>query len=215
MPECFTHSPKTVKILKNIVEKNSPIKNLHCTHRMQFWQTQRKIFAERSKKLCPKSKIKETIPRICFQKTVLPKVSPGHLKTVLTTQQDFYRQKCEKFSSKSQKQRKILKILWKRNLFLQTCPLDTNKTVFTTMSKKFYKIPNIFPQNPLVGVNFLEENDNVMPEGPPNECREQFFKSTGTASDRNSQSFSSKLQKFLKVNIFFRKQLSSKSLLVK
>ena len=74
------------------------------------------------------------------------------------------------------------------------------------MSKKFQKIPNIFPQNPLVGINFLEENDNNMPEGPPNECREQFFKSTGTASDRSSQSFSSKLEKFLKVNIFFRKQ---------
>ena len=45
-----------------------------------------------------------------------------------------------------------------------------------------------------------------MTEDPLNECREQFFHSDGMPSDRSLQSFSSKLEKFLKVNIFFRKQ---------
>ena len=104
------------------------------------------------------------------------------------------------------KQLKILKSLWKRKIFLRKCSMDTKKTVLTTMLKKFYKIPNLFPQNPLVGVNFLDKNDNVMPEDPLEDCREQFFKSGGTPSDRSLQSFSSKLQKFVKVSIFFRKQ---------
>ena len=44
-----------------------------------------------------------------------------------------------------------------------------------------------------------------MTENPLNECREQFFKSDGTSSDRSLQSFSSKLVKFVKVNFFFKK----------
>ena len=72
--------------------------------------------------------------------------------------------------------------------------------------KKIYKISNIFPQSPLVGVNFLEENDNFTQEDPLNECRKQFFKAGGRLSGRILQSFSSKLEKIVKVIIFFRNQ---------
>ena len=50
------------------------------------------------------------------------------------------------------------------------------KTNLTTMSKSFYIFPNVFPQSPLVGVNFLEENGNVIQKDPFSECRKQFFK---------------------------------------
>ena len=205
VPESFPHSPKTVKKLINFCRKNSQFKNLNWTHRKQFWQTYRKSFAESPKNLCPNSKNLETIRRICFQKTNYSKISPGLLKEVSTTQQDYYRQKSEMFSSKSQKQLKFLKILWERKLFLQTCPLDKKKTVLTTMSKNFHKSPNNFPQIPFVRVNLLEENDNDIKEDHLNECRKQFFKLGWRLSDRSPQSFSSKLEKFVKVNIFFRK----------
>ena len=104
------------------------------------------------------------------------------------------------------KELKILKILWKRKVFLQKWPLDTKKTVLTTMSIKFEKIPNFFHQSPLVSVNFLEQNDNVMPEDRLSECRKQFSKSGGTLSYGSPQRFSSKLEKIVKVNIFFRNQ---------
>ena len=73
------------------------------------------------------------------------------------------------------------------------------------MSKSFYKFLKVFPQSPLVGVNFLDENDIVMHKDPMNWCRKQFFESGGTLSDRCPQSFRSKLEKFVNVNIFFRK----------
>ena len=88
LPQNFPHSLKTVKELINFRRKNSPIKNLHWEHRMQFWKTCRRISAESPKSLCPKSKNKGTIQRICFQKPTLPKISTGHLKAVLTTQPD-------------------------------------------------------------------------------------------------------------------------------
>ena len=106
----------------------------------------------------------------------------------------------------SLKTTEILKILRERKVFLQKCPLDTRKTVLTTMSKNIHRIPNIFPQSPLVGVNFLEKNDNVMQEDPLNGCRKQFFNPGGTFSDICSQSFSSKLEKIVKGHNFFRKQ---------
>ena len=129
----------TVKKLINFPRKNSPIKNLHWTHRMQFSQTYPKIFAKSPKNLRPKTKNKETIQGICFQKQTLPKKSPGHLKTVVTTQQDFFSPKIRNVFLKVWKQLKVLKFLWKRKLFLRNCPLDTKKTVLTTTSKKFTK----------------------------------------------------------------------------
>ena len=214
MLECFPHSPETVKILRLLRRKNCRIKNLQCAHRMQFWQRYRKIFAESPKKLCPKTKNKGTFQGIYFQKQTLPKIPLRHLKTVLTTQQEYFRQKSGMFSSNFENNWKIWRFREKRNLFLQKCPLDTKKTVLTTMSKKFYKIPNILPQSPLVGVNFLKEIDNVMQEDPLNGCRKIFFKQGGTLYDRCPQSFSSKLEKIVKVNNFFRKQTFLKKFVV-
>ena len=55
-----------------------------------------------------------------------------------------------------------------------------------------------------------------MPEDPLKDCKEQFFKSGRTPSDRSLQSFSSKLEKIIKKWIFSSEnKLSSKSLLVK
>ena len=48
--------------------KNSPIKNLRWTQRMQFWKTHRKSFAESGKICDRRKKNEETIQRIYFQK---------------------------------------------------------------------------------------------------------------------------------------------------
>ena len=74
------------------------------------------------------------------------------------------------------------------------------------MSKNFHKSPNNFPQIAFVGVIFLGEKDNDMKEDHLNECSKQFFNLGWRLSDRSPQSFSSKLEKFVKVSIFFRKQ---------
>ena len=204
-PEYFSHSSNTVEKLKNFRRENSSIKNLLWTHRMQFWQTYRKLFAESPKTLCPKTKNKETIQGKCFQKKLFQK-HPLHIwKQFWQPNKNNFAKNPKCFLTVS-KQKKILKILWKGNLFLQKCSLDTNKTVLTTMSKNIYKIPNIFPESPLVGVNFLEEKDSFKQEDPLNGCWKQLFKSGGTHSDRCLQSCSSKLEKIVKVNIFFRKQ---------
>ena len=167
-----------------------------------------KPFAKHSPKVQTKCarrpKMKEKVNEFGFEKENLPKKSTGLLKTVLTTQPDYFRQKSELFSSKSENNWKIWRFC-EKNFFLQKCPLDTKKTVFTTMSKNFYKISNLFHQSQFVGVNFLEENDNVMQEDPLNECGKQFFKPCGRLSDRNPQSFTSNLEKTAKVIIFFKK----------
>ena len=205
MPQCFPHSPKTMKKLINFRRKSSPIKNLHWTHRMQFWQTYRQNFAESTKNLRPETKIKETIQGICFQKKTSKNI-PWTLENSFDNPTRLISPKIRIVFLKDWKQLKVLKTLWKRKIFLQKCPLDTKKTVLTTMSKSFYKFLKVFPQSPLVGVNFLEEKDHVIQEDPLNECRKQFFKWGGTLSDRSPQSFSSELEKFVKEKIFFRKQ---------
>ena len=130
MPEFFPHSPKTVRKLINFCRKKSPIKNLHWTHRMQFWQPCRKIFAAILKSLCLKSKNKQTVQKICFQKTTLPNISPGHLKTVLKTQPIYFRQKSEMFTSKSGNNRKFWRFCQKEKYFF--------KNVLWTQTKQFW-----------------------------------------------------------------------------
>ena len=141
-----------------------------------------------------------------FSKTNSSKNIPWTLENSFDNPTRLFSPKIRNVFLKTWKQLKVLKILLKRKVFLQKCPLDTTKTVLTTMSKNIYKIPNIFPQSPLVGVNFLEEKDIVMQKDPMNGCRKQFFKSGGTLSDRCPQIFSSKLEKFVKAKFFFRKQ---------
>ena len=137
MPEDFPHSPKTVRKLIHFCRKDSPIKNLHWTHRMQFWQSCRKVFAESPKRLFPKSRNKETIQKICFQKTTIPKISPGHLKTVLTTQQNFYRQKSEMFSSKSENSWKVWKFREKEKYIFKDV-LWTQRDQFWSPCQKIF-----------------------------------------------------------------------------
>ena len=144
MPECFPRSPRTVKILINFCRKNSPIKNLHWTYRMQFWQTYRKILAKSPKKLFPNSKNLETIRRNCFQKTTYPKKSPGHLKAVSATQQDYYRQKSKMLSSKSENNWKFWKVCEKEKFFFKNV-LWTEENSFDQHVKKFLQNSKTFP----------------------------------------------------------------------
>ena len=169
---------------------------------MQFWQTCRKIFAATLKSLCPKSKNKQTVQKICFQKTTLPNISPGHLKTLLTTQPDYFRQKPERFPQSLKTTEKFEDFAGKKK-FLQKSHLNAKSAVLTTMSTYFLPTSKHFPSKLLVTVNFLEGNGNVMQENPLNECRKQFFKPGGRLSGGSLQSFSSKLEK---LKIFFRKQ---------
>ena len=94
----------------------------------------------------------------------------------------------------------------KKKIFLHKCPLDTKNAVLTTMSKKIYRTSNNFLQSSLVSVNFLEGNYKVMQEDRLNQCRKQFFKSGRILSGRSLQSFSSILEKTVKVKFFLRKQ---------
>ena len=142
MPECFPRSPRTVKILINFCRKNSPIKNLHWTYRMQFWQTYRKILAKSPKKLFPNSKNLETIRRNCFQKTTYPKKSPGHLKAVSATQQDYYRQKSKMLSSKSENNWKFWKVCEKEKCFFKNVLWTRRKQFWPTCQKFFTKFQN-------------------------------------------------------------------------
>ena len=162
-------------------------------------------FGRKSKKLVPEFQKFRNNSKNLFSKNNLSEKIPWTLESSFGNPTRLLSPKIRNDFLKVWKQLKILKSLWKRKIFLRKCSMDTKKTVLTNMSKKFYKTPKLFPQNPLVGVNFLEENDNVMPEDPLKDCREQFFKSGRTPSDRSSQSFSLKLEKILKMNFFFRK----------
>ena len=148
---------------------------------------------------------KETNQGICLQKKSV-EIIPWKIENSFDKPTRIFSPKVRYVFLTVWKELKIPKILWKRKVFLQKWPLDTKKTVLTTMSIKFEKIPNFFHQSPLVSVNFLEQNDNVMPEDPLSECRKQFSKSGGTLSYGSPQRFSSKLEKIVKVNIFFRNQ---------
>ena len=80
MPQCFPRSPRTVKIPINFCRKNSPIKNLHWTHGMRFWQTYRKISAESSKTLCPNPKKFRNNSKNLFSKNNLSENIPWTLE---------------------------------------------------------------------------------------------------------------------------------------
>ena len=112
----FSSQPGDGEKTQNFRRKKCPIENLHCTHRMQFWETYRKIFAESTKNLRPKIKNKETFQKICFKRTFLPNISHGHLKTVLTTQQDYFRQKSKNFSPKSENTTEIFEDFVKKKI---------------------------------------------------------------------------------------------------
>ena len=93
----------------------------------------------------------------------------------------------------------------KENYFFKHVLWTKRKQFWPPCQKIFIKIPNNFPQIPFVGVTLLEENDNDIRKDHLDECRKQFFKLGWRLCDRSPQSFSSKLEKFVKVNIFFRK----------
>ena len=178
MPQCFPHSPKTVKLLINFRRKNSPIKNLHWTHRKCFRQTYRKFFAESPKKECARRpKRKKQFKEFVFKKTSSKK-NPWTLENSFDNPTRLFSPKIRNVFLKVEKQLKTLKIFWNRK----------------------------FPSKSVSRRKFSRKNDNVMQDDPLNECRKQFFKSGKTLSDRGVQSFSSKLEKIVKVSIFFKIQ---------
>ena len=148
---------------------------------MHFSQTYRKYFAESPKICARRPKIEKQFKEVVLKNKLFQKY-PWTLENSFDNPTRLFSPKDRNVLLKVWNQLKNLKVLWKRNLILQKCPMDTRKTIFTTMSKNIYKTPNIFPQSPLVGVNFLEKNDNVMQEDPLNGCRKQFSNPGGTFS---------------------------------
>ena len=203
MPQCFPHSPKTVKILINFRRKNSPIKNLHWTNRMQFWETYRKIFAGSTKKLRPTTKTKKQFKKFDSKNKLFQKYPLDTWKQFRQPNKIIFA-KNPKCFPQSRKTTESFEDFVKKKIISPQMSSGHKNAVLTTTSKNIYKIPNISPQSPLVGVNFLDKNDIVMQKVPLNGCRKQFFKSGGTLSDRCPQNFWSKLGKIVKVNIFFR-----------
>ena len=106
-----------------------------------------------------------------------------------------------------------LKTLWKRQKFIKKPPLDSKRAVLTILSKNFTEF-QIFPLKfRWKAKTFFPKKDNVMQKVPLNKCRKQFLKPSAKLSDWSPQSFWSKLETNVKVNILFRKQRSEMHLL--
>ena len=205
IPHYFPHSPKRVKKLWIFRRKNSPIKNLHWTQRMKFRQTYHQIFAKSPRCCVRRPKRKQSfkdfvLRKILFQKYPLDTWKQFENPTRLISP------KIQNVFFKHWKKLKNLKSFWKRKFSLQKCPPYTKKTVLTIMSIKFTKIPNIFPQSPLVGVKLLEENDNVSKKILWTSVESSFPNRETRFPTDVRRVLSSKLEKNVNVNIFFRKQ---------
>ena len=198
-PQSFSSKLEKIVKVNFFLRKQSFLEKFCCSSRMHFWHLLWSFcgnvvdFSAHSRKTV--TKLKKFI-----EKTVLYKfIKKDYF------QQNYFRKKSKMFCSRSENNWKFWGFWEKENYLCTNVPWTQKKTVLTTMSKNIYKIPNIFPQSPLVGVNFLDKNDIVMQKVPLNGCRKQFFKSGGTLSDRCPQIIWSKLGKFVKVNNFFRK----------
>ena len=205
MPECFPQSPKTVKLLIYFCRKTDQSKistgHIECSFHKPIAK-----FSPKVQKICARRpKIKKHFKEFVFKNKLFRK-NPLDTWKQFWPPKKFFFAKNPKCFPQSLKTTENFEEFVKQKIISSQMSSGHKKNSFDHHVKKIYKISNIFPQSPLVGVSFLEENDNVTQKIPLNECRKQFFKTDGRLSGRSLQSFSSKLEKIVKVIIFFRKQ---------
>ena len=191
---------KNVKVFSKI---NFSIK-IFFTHRLQFWQTFWSFCAKMPETFPHSPKTVENFKNIRWKNSPIKNLHRTHWMEFWQTYRKIFADSPINLCPKTKNKEKTQGIRFQNQTLPEISPGHL-KTVLTTMSKTFYEIPNIFHQSQFVGVKFLEEKDNVMQEDPVIECWKQFFKPGGRFSDRSLQSFTSKLEKIVKVIFFFIK----------